>query len=70
MTENETAVTILLQLEVAVTILLQLEVDGWDNVVQHDDYLHIVTLSKGDRTVSAAGGNFLEVVQRVEGMTK
>jgi hypothetical protein len=60
MTDNETAVK----------ILLQLEVDGWDNVVEHGDTWHIVTLSKGDRKVYAEGGNFLEVVKRAEGMTK
>jgi hypothetical protein len=66
MTDNETAVK----------MLLQLEAEGWDNTVRHDgdlrngDTWHIVTLSKGGSRVSAAGSDFLEVVQRAEGMTK
>jgi hypothetical protein len=73
MTDNEESVN---DKVMAVKMLLQLEAEGWDNVVQHDgdmrhgDTWHIVTLTNGNRKVSASGGNFLEVVKRAEGMTK
>jgi hypothetical protein len=50
--------------------LERLEADGWSGRVNWGDTWFVVVLIKGDRTVSASGGNFLEVVQRVEGMTK
>jgi hypothetical protein len=60
MTDNETAWA----------ILERLKVDGWGGRVDLGDTWYAVVLINDDRTVSAAGGNFLEVVQRVEGMTK
>jgi hypothetical protein len=63
MTDNEKVVG---DNETAVTILLQLEAAGWDNVVEHGDYWHVVTLTKGDMKISASGYKFLEVVQRLQ----
>jgi hypothetical protein len=60
MTDNETAWA----------ILERLEADGWSGRVNFGDTWYVVVLINGDRKVSASGGNFLEVVQRVEGMTK